>query len=104
MNSASLQEKVSKVQMSIDLSTAVSSALTYLNVGLHVLRVAPGDNKPVKHFKWKAFEHTIPAQERVNSLIRGTDVNIVNARGVPSLIHRHGMAQQLPRLKREEWP
>jgi hypothetical protein len=90
--------------MPIDLSTVVPSTLTYLNMALSIFLLTPRESKPVKHLKWESFRHTLPRPEQVNSLFRGTDVNIVNARGVPSLIHRHEMAQQLPRLKREEWP
>jgi hypothetical protein len=93
--------------MSVDPSTVVPSVLICFNVGLSVLRalrVVPRDNKPVKHFKWKSFQHTIPARERVNSLLLGTDVNIVIAIEAASPIHRHYTAPQLPRWKREEWP
>ena len=90
--------------MPINLSSVVSFSLTYLNVGLSVLGVEPRDNKPVKHFKWNSFQYTLPAQEQVNSLLRGTDVNVAIATGATSRIHRHNMAQQLPWSEKGEWP
>jgi hypothetical protein len=90
--------------MPIDLSTVVSSTLTYLNMALPVFLLTPRDSKSVKHFNSESFQHTLQIPEQVNPLFRGTDFNIVIARGATPLIHRHDMALQLPWLKREEWP
>jgi len=90
--------------MSNDLSSAVSSAFIYSNMSLPVFLLTTRDNKPVKHFKWNSFQHTLPAQEQMNSLFRGTEVNIDIATEASSLIHRHNIAPQLPRREKGEWP
>jgi hypothetical protein len=90
--------------MSIDLSSVVPSALTYLNMGLSVLRVEPSDNKAIKHFKRKFFQQILPTPEQVDSFSSGTDVNIAIATGATSLIHRLATALQMRSQERREWP
>lgn len=70
--------------MTIDISSSLTSALAYLNMGLSVFPLAPGEKKPPKQFKWEAFQHTLPKLEHVKSWFEGTASNIAIATGMIS--------------------
>jgi hypothetical protein len=70
--------------MTIDVSTSLTSALAYLDMGLSVFPLAPREKKPPKHFKWETFQHTLPKQEHIKSWFDGSDSNIAVATGVVS--------------------
>jgi hypothetical protein len=90
--------------MTIDVSTSLTSLRKYLNMGLSVFPIRARDKKPPKLFKWDSFQHMLPAEEQVNSLFCSTDINIVICTEATSLIHRHTTALQIPWREKEDWP
>jgi hypothetical protein len=72
--------------MTVDVSTPLVSALTYVNMRLSVFPLAVRDKKPPKLFKWDSFQHTLPTEEQVNSLFRASDANIAIATGAVSCL------------------
>jgi len=67
--------------MATDVSRVLSSALTYLNMGLSVFPLASRDKKPVKHFKWEKFQHELPTEDQVTQWFGGTDSNLAVVTG-----------------------
>lgn len=70
--------------MIIDLSTPLSSALSYLGQGLSVFPLTPREKKPVPGFSWEPLQHTLPTQDQVNSWFSGANVNVAIATGAVS--------------------
>ena len=69
--------------MIIDTAVALTSALTYLDMGLSVFPLA-AEKKPAKQFKWEAFQRTLASQEQIKSWFDGSDCNIAIATGAVS--------------------
>jgi hypothetical protein len=61
--------------MSIDISTVLSSGLSYLELELSVFPLAPREKKPHKQFKWEMFQHKQPSREQINSWFNGSENN-----------------------------
>src|SRR5215217_646940 len=61
-----------ELDMTIDLSTPLASALTYLDAGLSVFPLSPKEKKPPKYFRWESFQHILPTLEQLKSWFEGT--------------------------------
>lgn len=70
--------------MTIDVSTPLSSVLSYLRHGLSIFPLAAKEKKPLKQFKWETFQYKLPNQEYVKSWFDGSNSNIAIATGAVS--------------------
>jgi hypothetical protein len=67
--------------MITDVSTALASALAYLDRGLSVFPLAPREKKPPKNFSWEHLKHSLPTEDQVKEWFNGTDNNIAVVTG-----------------------
>jgi hypothetical protein len=75
-----------ELDMTIEVSTPLASALTYLNMGLSVFPLASREKKPPKQFTWEPFQHMLPTQEQLKAWFDGTDNNIAVVTGAVSTL------------------
>jgi hypothetical protein len=62
--------------MTADSSSVLSSALSYLEMGLSVFPLAAREKKPPRQFRWEQLQHSLPTEEQVKAWFEGTDRNI----------------------------
>jgi hypothetical protein len=67
--------------MTTDSSSVLSSALSYLGMGLSVFPLAPKDKKPLKQFKWEQFQSALPTKDQVGEWFEATENNVAIVTG-----------------------
>jgi hypothetical protein len=67
--------------MAIDVSTSLTSALSYLGMGLSVFPLTPRQKKPPKHFRWEQWQHELPTEDQVKKWFDRSDNNLAVVTG-----------------------
>jgi hypothetical protein len=62
--------------MITDVSTALASALAYLEMGLSVFPLAPREKKPPKNFRWEESQHALATEDQLKAWFDGTNNNL----------------------------